>query len=281
MAAGATTKQQGLFRATFDALATIYDRRWLIGYFVHRQVAKDYRSSFLGFIWAFLGPLFLVGIYTLVFSRVLHLRFHKVEGDPTLNFGLYLYCGLIPFFAYNNTLNSATNAIRGNVVLVKKMVFPTELLPLTTALSGLVERMLELVVLLALLVAFGHPPGRTLALLPVIIVIQLLFTLGLSYIFSVIGAYLPDVRETLRAFVRATFFITPIIWPASKAKGALHYIVTLNPVAYFVEAYRDLIITGVVPNAVHSLGMAIFSVLLFVFGLMLFVRVKHRFADLI
>lgn len=268
-------------RSTFEALRTLYQRRWLLWYMIQRDVSKSYRGSVLGFAWAFLGPLLLIALYTIVFSKILGFRFHPVAGDPSLNFGLYLYCGLIPYQMYANTLNSATGIIQSNSMLVKKMVFPTEILPFVSATSTLAERLFELVVLLALLVAFGHPPGWTIALLPAIFVIQLLFILGLSYLFSVIGAYLPDIKETVRSIVRASFFVTPVIWPADRAKGVFHYIVSLNPIAYFVEAYRDLIISRTLPGAISTLGFTVFSILLFAGGLMLFVRTKHRFPDLI
>lgn len=268
--------------AVSGALGTIYDRRWLVGYFVQRQLSKNYRSSFLGFFWAFLTPLFMIALYTLVFSEILGLRFREVPGNSSINFGLYLYCGLLPFLAFSDALNQATNTIRGNSALVKRVVFPIEILPLATGVTTIADKLFGLAVLVAVVAVLGYGVQWTLLLLPLIVVLQLLFTLGLSYLFSVIGTFLPDIRETLRAIVRAMFFVTPILWPAERVQGTnLAFIVDLNPLAFLVNSYRDLVLDGEVPGGESLLWFALFAGALFVFGFVLFVKVKQRFADII
>ncbi len=289
LSASASKAKQGSFGGVSNALSTIYGRRWLIGYFVQRELSKSYRGSFLGFAWAFLGPLVMITLYTLVFSKIIGLRFREFEGNPQLNYGLYIYCGATPFAAFSESLTRSTNTIRRNATLVQKMIFPTEILPLTTAFTAMADKLFGLGVLTAVLAFLGYvlrwdgyALHWTLVLLPVLVVLQLIFITGLSYIFSVVGAYLPDTRETLRSFVRAMFFLTPIIWPISRVEGTkFEWVVAYNPMAYVVEAYRDLIINGRVPDITDTLWFALLSVVLLVLGLMLFHRVKKQFADLI
>jgi ABC-type polysaccharide/polyol phosphate export permease len=268
----------------------MYGQRWLIGYFVQRELSKTYRGSFLGFAWAFLGPLVMITLYTLIFSKIVGLRVgREVAGNPELNYGLYIYCGVLPFSAFAETLTQSTNTIRRNSTLVQKMIFPTEILPLTTAVTSMADKLLGLGVLTAVLAFLGYGLGWegyalhwTLLLLPPFVVLQLVFIMGLGYIFTVVGAYLPDVRETLRSFVRAMFFVTPIIWPVSRVEGTnFEWVVRYNPMAYVVEAYRDLIIYGEVPGGTATLLFTLLSLALFVAGFALFHRVKKRFADLI
>jgi ABC-type polysaccharide/polyol phosphate export permease len=119
----------------------------------------------------------------------------------------------------------------------------------------------------------------TILLIPLVVIPQLLFTLGLSYLMAVVGTYVPDVRETLRAFVRATFWITPILWPSGRVPASLSFLVDYNPLAFLVGAYRHLILDGTLPGAMASIYFSLFAAAVFIVGFVVFNRVKHNFAD--
>ena len=121
----------------------------------------------------------------------------------------------------------------------------------------------------------------TALLLPLVIVPQLVFTLGLCYLVATVATYVPDIRETLRAFVRAMFFMTPIIWPAGRVPENYKWLVDYNPLTFLVEAYRNLILEGTLPFGEQAIYFCLVAVILFVAGLALFNRVKHNFADLV
>jgi ABC-type polysaccharide/polyol phosphate export permease len=265
--------------AFFDALASLYHRRWLLRYFVHRQVTRNYRRSYLGFAWAFLGPLIWVFFLSLIFSKIIGIRFRVVEGDPTLNFGLFLYCGLLPFLAFSESLNKGINSIKGNSGLVQKVVFPLELLPFTSAITSLVDKVFGLGALLLILLALEHRWHWTVVLLPLLMVIQLLFILGLTYLMAVVGTYVPDVAEIMRPIIRGMFFATPILWPTGRLPESLSWIVDYNPLAYLVESYRALILYGELPGGMATLYFSLFAVALFIVGFAVFVRFKPGFAD--
>ena len=111
---------------------------------------------------------------------------------------------------------------------------------------------------------------------------QLLLIVGLGYLFATIGAYLPDVKDALTAIVRASFFATPVIWPAERAyEAGLGFIVDYNPLAILVEGYRNLILDGEIPDIGQTLGFFVFSLVLCVGGFILFNRRKQNFADLV
>jgi ABC-type polysaccharide/polyol phosphate export permease len=264
-----------------DSLTTFYNRRWLIKYMSQRQMARTYQGSYLGLLWAFLGPLLMVALLTLIFSELIGIKFREVTGNPSLNFGLFLYCGLLPFLTFSQALSRGVNIIRRNSGLVQGVVFPLEILPLTTIVASLLQNVLGIGALLVVLVAFGQPLHATTLLLPLVIVPQLLFILGLCYLVAVVGTYVPDVRETLRAVIRGTFFITPILWPAGRVPEDWSFLVDYNPLAVLVNAYRDLIINGELPGLESALWFSLFAAALFIFGLFVFDRVKHNFADLL
>lgn len=264
-------------------LGSMYGQRWLIWYFVQRQLTQNYKGSYLGFVWAFLTPLLMIILYTIVFSEILGLRFREVDSNSSLNFGLYLYCGLIPFLVYAETVNQCVSLVKSNAQLVQRVVFPIEVLPLTSALANFISHLFGLGMLVLVIAVMNRTVEWTLIMLPVIMVLQLLFVVGLGYLVAVVGAYLPDVKETLRAFVRASFFITPIIWPVSKVadKEVLSLVVKLNPLAFLVEAYRNLVLDGVIPATKPMIYFGLFALTLFIVGFFLFNRTKKQFADLI
>ena len=246
MATYTSSEKRGLGGAFFDALGTFYRRRWLIGYFIHRQVTRSYRRSYLGLVWAVLGPLVWVFFLALIFSSI---KQRAVEGHPTLNFGLYLYCGLLPFLTFSEALNKGLNAIRGSAGLVQKIVFPTEILPFTNAIASMVDKVFGFAALLVMLLLFGRTLHPTLLVMPAIVVLQLIFILGLTYIMAVLGTFLPDVGEVMRPVIRGMFFVTPILWPADRLPDSLSWIEDYNPLAYLVNAYRGLILWGKLPGA--------------------------------
>jgi ABC-2 type transport system permease protein len=262
-----------------DGLATFYRKRWLLRYFISRQITRSYKRSYLGLAWALLGPLLWVFFLTLVFSEVIGLRFKVVESDPTLNFGLFLYCGLLPFMAFSEALNKGLNSIRSNSGLVQKVVFPVELLPFTNAVASLIDKVFGIGALVVIVFVLEHRLHWQVLLLPLIMVVQLLFTLGLTYMMAVLGTYVPDMGEVMRPFIRGTFFITPILWPPERLPENLRWIEDYNPLAYLVRAYRDMILEGTLPGGLATLYFSLFSVALFVVGFALFIRLKHGFAD--
>jgi ABC-2 type transport system permease protein len=274
-----SSDKQSLAGEFFDALGTFYRKRWLLGYFIHRQVTRSYRRSYLGLVWAILGPLVWVFFLALIFSNVIGIRDRAVEGDPTLNFGLFLYCGLLPFLTFSEALNKGINSIRSNSGLVQKVVFPLEILPFTNAIASTVDKVFGFGALLIILLLFGRTLHPTLLYMPVIVVLQMIFILGLTYIMAVLGTFLPDVAEVMRPVIRGMFFVTPILWPPDRLPDSLSWIEDYNPLAYLVNAYRDLILNGTLPGTLSTLYFTLFSVALFIFGFALFVRLRPKFAD--
>jgi ABC-type polysaccharide/polyol phosphate export permease len=277
----APSAEPGFLRAILGSLATLYDKRWLIRYLAQRQWARSYQGSHLGLAWAFLSPLMMVALLTLVFSEVIGIRFREVTGDSTLNFGLYLYCGLLPFLAYSQALTQGVNVIRRNSNLVQGVVFPVEILPMTTVITSLIQSMFGVGALMLVLLVLEGRLHWTAVLLPLVIVPQLLFTLGLCYLMAVAGTYVPDIRETLKAVVRATFFITPILWPTGRVPEDWKFLVDYNPLAFLVESYRRLILDGELPSAEAAIYFSLFALALFVVGFTVYNRLKHNFADLL
>ncbi len=279
-----TSKGKGPLEAVSSSLVALYRRRWLTVYFAQRELSRVYRGSYLGFLWALLSPLLMVVLLTVIFSEIVGIRFREVLGDPGLNYGLFLYCGLLPFLAFSETLNKATNSIRSNSSLVQKVVLPLEIFPLTRAVTVHVDKLFGIGMLVLVTAVLERRVQWTVLLLPLLIALQLVFMIGLAYLCAVIGTYLPDIRESFRAIVRVLFFVTPIVWTPDRLEDInpnLTILVDYNPLAYLVEAYRDLVLEGVIPTLSATLWFSAVAVALLAGGFFLFVRVKQNFADLV
>jgi ABC-type polysaccharide/polyol phosphate export permease len=223
----------------------------------------------------------MIVLLALIFSELTGLRFREVTGDTSMNFGLYLYCGLVPFLAFQETLSKSINSIRSNASLVQKVILPLEVFPLTRAIAILTDMVFGLVVLILVVAALQHRINWTIVLLPLLMVLQLVFTLGLSYLFAFIGTYVPDVRGFLRISVRASFFITPIIYTPDRLPEDFRFLVDYNPLAFLVIAYRDLVLEGAIPDLSWALKFSIFATALCVVGFAIFARTKQNYAELV
>ena len=265
----------------FDGLATFWRRRWLVKYFIQRQVTRSYKRSYLGLSWILLSPLVWVFFLALIFSDEFGIkgRMVPVTGEADLNFGLYLYCGLLPFLAFSEAMNKGMNAVRSSAGLVQKVVFPMEILPFTNTIASMIDKFFGVGALLIVVVLFGRDLHWTALALPLIVVLQVLFILGLSYFMAVVGTYLPDLGEVMRPVIRGTFFLTPIIWSPDRLPEEIRWVVDYNPLAYLVNAYREAVLFGNLPGTLSTVYFTLFSVALFVAGFALFNRLKGGFAD--
>jgi ABC-type polysaccharide/polyol phosphate export permease len=265
----------------FEGLATFWRRRWLVKYFIQRQVTRSYKRSYLGLSWILLSPLVWVFFLALIFSDEFGIkgRMVPVTGEADLNFGLYLYCGLLPFLAFSEAMNKGMNAVRSSSGLVQKVVFPMEILPFTNTIASMIDKFFGVGALLIVVVLFGRELHWTALALPLIVVLQVVFILGLSYFMAVVGTYLPDLTEVMRPVIRGTFFLTPIIWSPDRLPEQIRWVVDYNPLAYLVNAYREAVLFGNLPGTLSTVYFTLFSVALFVAGFALFNRLKGGFAD--
>lgn len=251
----------------------------LIWSFTKREVIGKYRGSVFGVLWSFLNPLFLLIIYTIVFSLIFKVKFGNSD-SPSL-YGLYLFSGLIPWMAFSETLTKSTVVIRGNANLVKKTVFPLEIFSVVDTLAGLIHSLFGMAIILCgIVIMKDQPLHSTIFLLPVIMIPQLLLTLGLGWFLSSVAVFFRDVSELVRIILRGFMFLTPIMYPLERVPMRLRYYIALNPMTSIVEGYRDVMLRGEWPN--WDIGLVvIFGLSLSILGFIWFMKTKKAFADVI
>ena len=265
--------------AVVSPFRTLVVHRDVIEIFVRRDVQSRYINSALGLWWAVIQPLALLALFTFVFSGIMKMRLG--ERDGTGEFALYLFCGLLPWLAFSDAVTRSSSVIVEQTPLIKKVLFPSEILPVHLVLSALVVEAAGLAVFLAAMVALGRPPGWALAALPVVIALQVVFTAGVAWLMAAVAVFLRDTRHVVSLGLTLWLFLTPIMYSDSLVPERYRWILAVNPMAYVVEAYRSALLQNELPAAVPSAIFAGAAFAAFVSGHWVFLRSKRAFADLL
>ncbi|MBD3307977.1 ABC transporter permease [candidate division KSB3 bacterium] len=252
-------------------LKELYRYRSLIWNLVIRELKARYRGSLLGFLWSFLNPLLLMSVYALVFA--VYLRFGMES------YVVFLISGLLPWLWFSSSLLGASGAILSGGNLIKKILFPAEVLPLVVVLSNGVNFLLSLPILLLFVFLFKTSLGVSIVTLPVVIAIQMVFTVGLSFLFSALCVHYRDIQHVLGNFLTLWFFVTPIIYPLSNIPEKFQFTVSLNPVAPLIFAYQDIFYYGRFPNFSQLFMVAVMAIVVYTMGSAVFEKYRGTFAE--
>jgi ABC-type polysaccharide/polyol phosphate export permease len=253
---------------------------------VARDLKARYRGSVLGFFWSFVNPLLLLLIYSFIFATILPNRDEKTQP-----YALFMFCGILPWTWLASSLNEAAGSLISGGNLIKKVLFPAEILPLVAVLANMVHFALGLVILGGFLVWFQHAPDLAgLPWFPVVVLVQLLFTAGLALGLSALTVHFRDIRDLLSNLLTLWFFATPIIYPWTMANlqdpatGELlpwfWWLLNLNPFAHLAIAYQEILFYngpfGHLPWLLVTGGAA---VAVFLGGYWVFDRLRDSFAE--
>lgn len=263
-----------------EMVASLWRHRSLIHASTRREVLGRYRGSVLGLMWSFFNPLFMLSVYTFVFSEVFRARWSAGSESKT-EFALVLFAGLIVFNLFAECINRAPGLILSNPNYVKKVVFPLEILPFVGLLSALYHGLISLCVwLVAYLVLFGVPHA-TVLLLPLILLPFVLFIMGLSWALASLGVFLRDVSQFIGVVVTTLMFLSPIFYPASALPESYRHILYLNPLTPAIEMTREVLYWGKLPD-VALLGIYWLATgVIAWFGFAWFQKTRKGFADVI
>jgi len=238
-----------------------------------REITVRYKQSILGYAWVILNPLFQVLVISFVFSTIL-----KVPsiGVP---FIVFLSVALLPWTLFSTSITSATNALVGNSNLITKIYFPREILIYSTVLAKIVDFALSLVILAGLMLWFHIPIHIYILWVPIIFIIQIILTLGLSLLLSAFNLFYRDIQYILTLVLTLWFYITPIAYPVEIIPERVRFLFSLNPMAVIVNAYREVVIGQGNPNITSLLIALVISVGIFIFAFLTFKKLERNFAD--
>ena len=271
-----------------DSLQRLLRHRTLIQILVTRELKARYRGSILGFFWSFANPLLLLLVYTFVFSVVLA-GFRPVDIEP---YALFLFCGLLPWTWFSTALTDSSNVLLANGNLLKKVLFPAEVLPVVAVVANMVHFLLALPILLLGLAFFAASVPSPIELLwfPAVVAVQFLLTLGLGLFLAALTVHFRDIRDLLANLLTLWFFATPIIYPMSLVAergprfGSLpplgKVLMDLNPFAHLAISYQEILFyDGPFGHWKWLLALGAVSVVVFAAGYALFDRLRDSFAE--
>jgi ABC-type polysaccharide/polyol phosphate export permease len=260
----------------FSNLGSLLRYRGLIQSLVARELKARYRGSVLGFVWSFVNPLLLLSIYSFVFTTVM-----RSSDARTTPFAVFLFCGLLPWTWFSSSLTEATSSLINGGNLIRKVLFPAEVLPIVSVLANMVHFLLGLPILIVFMIAFRHyPVVGTLPWFPIVLAVQLIFTLGLAFALSALTVHFRDLRDLLTNVLTLWFFATPILYPYfMPSVSRFLTLFRLNPFYHLAVSYQEILFFGQFGHTRSLLLLASLSVVVFLAGYWLFDRLRDSFAE--
>jgi lipopolysaccharide transport system permease protein len=260
-----------------DNLKQLFRYRALSQSLVARELKARYRGSVLGFFWSFINPLLLLLIYTFIFTVVMP----GVRGAGLEPFSLFMFCGILPWTWFSSSLLESSNVLIAGGNLIRKVLFPAEVLPIVTVLAGLVHFLFGLPILAAFFIYYGVPVTISdLLWLPVVIAVQLILTLGLALVVSALTVHFRDLRDLLANVMTLWFFATPIVYPLSQAPERVRRLLNLNPFTHLAVAYQQvLFVPGPFEQWPRLIAIGVASVFVLAFGYFVFDRLRDTLAE--
>ena len=262
------------------AVRSLWTNRQLIARMGQREIIGRYKGSAMGLAWSFITPLFMLAIYTFVFSVVFQARWGTSEESKT-QFAVVLFAGLIVHTLFSDVINRAPQLVLGNVNYVKKVVFPLEILPVVQLLSATFHALVNVAVLIAAQLVFQGSLPITALLLPVVLLPFLLLTLGLAWCLASLGVFVRDVGQTISLITSVMLFMSPVFFPVQSLPPALQPWMHLNPLTFVIEQVREVVVWGRLPDwqglAVYSLA----SIATAWLGFAWFQKTRKGFADVL
>ena len=271
--------QSTTHRSVWQPLWKLPSRAELIFSFARRELLARYKGSALGIAWAVLTPVVMIAIFTFIFAGIFGARFRTT--DSHWDYALYLFCGLLPWTMFQESVQQSANTIVAHSNLVKRVVFPLEALPAAQVFAALGTQLFGTVALLIAMLIIRQRLELTGLWLPVVLIPQLLFALGCAWLIASLGVFLRDITQGITLLLMAWMYLTPIIYPESIVPERFRTFINFNPFTSLVRSYRRIFLEGAAPDWRGLVYFSAFAVLVFIVGYWWFARTRRSFADVV
>src|SRR3990170_6012369 len=257
----------------------LYKNSYMIRSMVRRDLKQRYIGSLLGIFWSVIHPLTQLIIYYFIFAVVFKIRLGPEYGGT--HYAIWLIAGLLPWLFFAEVMNRCPSSVLEQSSLIKKMVFPSEILPIVTLSAAIISHLIGMIILIGLLVVLGGTISiKILLVIPYLFALGL-FALGISWILSSLNVFLRDIGQVIGVVINIWFYLTPVVYSRQLVPGRLQKVFGLNPMLHIIEGYRmallgktDMDVTGL------SYTLAVGTIFL-VIGAFTFRRLKPTFADVL
>jgi lipopolysaccharide transport system permease protein len=258
----------------FKKIKEIFEFKEMIKSFTIRDLKTRYKGSFLGFLWTFINPLLQLLVYSMMFPLIL-----KISEK---NYAMFLFVAIIPWGFFGTSIQGACGIIIGNSNLVTKVYFPREILPITYILSALCNTIFSYSIVFPMLLLFKIPITINILWLPIILIVQAIFNLGLAFIVSSVNVFFRDLEYLISVGIIALYFMTPVMYNIRILPLKYqHLLLLLNPMAGFITMYRDVTYYGTMPKIKLLLYLFTISILIFIIGYVTFQKLQKKFAEIL
>ncbi len=255
-----------------EQVRDLLSHRDLLLLLIQKELKVKYKGTMLGMLWSLLSPLLMMVVYTAVFSVIA--RF------PMTNYPIFLLAALLPWTAFTATVGASVASIVTNGNLVRRVKFPVAMLPATTVIANLVNLLPGFAVLLVFCLAFRQPLGWPLLMLPVLVLLQGIFTLGIALIFSSLNVYFRDLEYLVGVGLLVWFFGTPVLYPLSVFSGKrLGVLIELNPLTWLMDSYQHIWHGNAWPAWDHLAAFMAAAIVIFGLGVLVFGKASRRFGE--
>jgi len=266
-------------RNIWQPLWQLPSRSQLVFSFAKREMLGRYKGSALGMAWAVLTPVVMIAIFTFIFAGIFGARFGA--NDSHWEYAIYLFCGLLPWAMVQESVQTSATTIVNHSNLVKRVVFPLETLPAAQVFAALGNQLFATMALLLATLIIRQRLELTAIWLPVLIIPQLVFALGASWLIASLGVFLRDISQGVALLLMAWMYLTPIIYPESMVPDRFRTFINSNPFTPLVRSYRHIFLDGMAPDWRGLAYFSAFAVVIFIFGYWWFARTRKSFADVV
>lgn len=262
---------------------TVHPAGYLIWQWTYRLLALRYTGSLLGPLWTLATPLLMLAVYTFVFGIVFQARWLMLDPslDTTQSYAVILFCGMAMFQIFSETVMGSCRCIIDNPNLVKKVIFPLEILPIAQMLSATITGLAWFALVLLAAVCTGIPLSATVLLFPLILAPLMAFSLGIGWFVAATTVYLRDIPMAVGMALQALFFMTPIFYPETLVPARLLFILELNPLTWFCRQFRSVLLFNQIPSFEEICFTWLLTFICCQLGFIWFSKVKKGFADVL
>jgi lipopolysaccharide transport system permease protein len=274
------TTGAGLVGAFREVIQLTLKHRQLTWEMAQREVTERYTGQLFGALWAIGHPLILMMVYLFIFGVVFKV---KIGGTPDmpLDYAAYLFAGMIPWLAFQEAMAKSTTVIVNSSNLVKQVVFPLEVLPAKGVIATVMTQLVFLALLLVYLLVKYQSLSPMVVLLPILLIVQAIAMMGVSYVLSSVGVYLRDTKDLVQVFLVVGAYLMPTFYLPSFVPPQLRALLYLNPFSYMIWCYQDVLYFG---RFEHPWAWPVFfglSLMIFTVGFLTFRRLRTMFGNVL
>lgn len=249
----------------------IYNYRELLKTNIKKEIRGKYKGSWLGILWTFLNPLLMLAVYAFVFPYIL-----RVNVD---NYTIFMIVALIPWNFFTTAIQSGTGSVVANGNILKKVYFPREIIPISITTSQLVNFLITCIIMAVFIIFSGVGFSVHVLLFPLLVLIQYILILGLTFILSALTVFVRDIDHFVSVILMLGFYATPIVYQGEMLPKKFQIFLKLNPMAQLVEAYRSILYYHRMPDMTMLIIWGLGSVALLVVGYLIFKKLEKSFVE--